>query len=135
MLQTRPQTAQDYVQAIEVAVNRSPTEILSRKLGIARTTVWRTLRYKLMILISKKLPYHIQVIHHLEREDPAAREPMCVDLQESAANENLIQNVLFSNEATFYTCESVRIHSCRIWVYQQPNQINKWKIDTPKVNV
>ena len=44
-------------------------------------------------------------------------------------------NVLFSDEATFHTCDLVNRHNCRIWAMEQPHEIREWQRDTRKVNV
>lgn len=129
----RPSTSQETVLRIQEAIERSPrasTRRVSRELDVPHTTVWKVLRFTL-----KKRAYHLQVLHKLEAEDYAAREAMCFDLLEAANNEDLMQNILFSDEATFHICGNVHKHNCRIWADQQPNAILEWQRDTPKVNV
>ena len=60
---------------------------------------------------------------------------MYYDLLDAARNENLMQHVLFSDEATFYTCGRVNRQNCRIWADEQPNALQEWERDSPKVNV
>ena len=94
----RPQTSANDVELIQQAIKRSPgasTRRLSNELDIPRTTVWRVLRFTL-----KKRAYHLQVLHHLEQEDYAARQAMCHDLLQADADEEPINN-LFSGEAAF----------------------------------
>ncbi|KAJ4440112.1 hypothetical protein ANN_08249 [Periplaneta americana] len=67
----RPSTSQETVETIQKAIEQSPkasTRRLSREHGIPKSTVWQTLR-----LVLKKKAYYIQVLHHLEPEDYAAR--------------------------------------------------------------
>ena len=81
----QPSTSQETVEIIRQAIKQSPkasTRRLSRELSIPKSTVWQTLRFAL-----KKKAYHIQVLHHLEPEDYAARMAMCHDLLE-AVNKN-----------------------------------------------
>ena len=92
--------------------------------------MWKTLRYTL-----KKLAYHIQVVHKFKEEDTAARQAMCHDLLEAVERDNLMQHILFSDEVTFHTCGTVNRHNCRIWANEQPNALQEWQQDTPKVNV
>ncbi|KAJ4430868.1 hypothetical protein ANN_19459 [Periplaneta americana] len=81
------------VLAIQDAVTRSPTaSTRSRELYVSQSTVWRILRYT---------PYHIQIMHKLEPEDFAALQAMCFDLLDAVENENLMNNVLFSDEGPF----------------------------------
>ena len=60
---------------------------------------------------------------------------MCYHLLYTVRNENLMQHVLFSDEATFHTCGHVNSHNCLIWVDEQPNALQEWERDSPKVNV
>ena len=127
-------TSDDTVVHIEEAITHSPsasTRRLSRKLGIPQSTVWKTLHYHLHLKA-----YHIQVLHHLEQEDYAAQEAMCADLVKAAEEEErLMNNVLFSDEATVHTCGLVNRHNCKIWAMKQPHEIRGWQRDTPEVNV
>ena len=59
--------------------------------------------------------------------------PPDYDLLDAVRNENLMQNVLFSDEATFHTCGHVNRHNCQIWVNEQPNTLRER--DSLKVNV
>ncbi|XP_047120648.1 uncharacterized protein LOC124803678 [Schistocerca piceifrons] len=129
----RPVIMPDTVQSAQDVITRSPstsTRRLSRELGIPQTTVWRVLRYKL-----HKSAYYIQVIRKLEVEDYAVRQAMCHDLLQAVENDNLMQNVLFSDEATFHTCGHVNRHNCRIWTDEQPSVLQEWQQDKAKVNV
>ena len=129
----RPQTFANDVERIQQVIERSPgtsTRRLSNELDIPRTAVWRILSFKL-----KKRTYHLQVLHHLEQEDYAARQAMCRDVLEAVANEILMNNILFSDEATFHICGHVNRHNCRIWAEEQPNDTYEWRRNTPKVNV
>ncbi|XP_049959583.1 uncharacterized protein LOC126477561 [Schistocerca serialis cubense] len=123
----------DTVQSVQDAITRSlsaPTRRLSRELGIPQTTVWRVLRYKL-----HKRAYHIQIVHNPEAEDYAARQAVCHELLQAVENDNLMQNVLFNDEAIFHTCGHVNRHNCRIWADKQPSVLQDWQRDTAKVNV
>ena len=46
-----------------------------------------------------------------------------------------MNNVLFSDEATFHTCDLVNRHNCKIWAMEQVHENRDWQRDTPKVNV
>ena len=129
----RPAVANETVQGIQEAITRSPsasTRRLSREIGISHTTLWKTLRFKF-----NKHVYHIQTIHKLEDEDYAVRQAMCYDLLDAVRIENLMQHVLFSDEATFHMCGHVNRHNCWIWADEQPNALLEWERDSPKVNV
>ena len=72
------------------------------------------------------------MLHKLEAEDYAARRAMCYDLCEAAEPEHLMDNILFSDEATFHICGMVNRQNCRIW---GNDDTFEWQRDTPKVNV
>ena len=77
----------------------------------------------------------IQILHTLEAEDYAARRAMCYDLCEAAEREHLMENILFSNEATVHICGMVNHHNCRIWGNERPDDTFEWQRDTQKVNM
>ncbi|KAJ9592346.1 hypothetical protein L9F63_001115 [Diploptera punctata] len=129
----RPTTPEATVQQLREAVERSPrasTRRLSRESEVAHTTVWRVLRYRL-----KKRAYQVQVVQKLEAQDYAAREAMCDDLLLQVEGENLMDHMLFSDEAIFHTCGHVNRHNSRIWADEQPHATQEWERNTPKINV
>lgn len=81
-------------------------------------TVW-----KVLCFTWKQRLCYLQVLHKLEDEAYASREAVCFDLFEAANNEELMQNILFSDEGTFHTCGNINKHNCRIWWGDQPNVI------------
>ena len=83
----------------------------------------------------ESLAYHIQILHKLEAEDYAARRAMCYDLCEAAEREHLMDNILFSDEATLNICGMVNRHNYRIWGNERPDDTFEWQRDTPKFNV
>lgn len=129
----KPRVDGETVERVNNAISRSPqasTRRLSRELDIPRSTVWKILRFVL-----KKRAYHIQVLHKLDDEDNACRQAMCMDLVEAVNNDNLLGNILFSDEARFHVCGLVNKHNCRVWASEQPNVTIEWERNTPCVNV
>jgi hypothetical protein len=55
----------------------------------------------------KKNPYHIQVFHHLQEEDYPRITAMCTALIGQIESGNLMNKILFSDEATLHTCGKV----------------------------
>ena len=95
-----PPVSPQRVERVRESIIRSPkasTCRLRHELNIPKSTVWKVLHYTL-----KKKAYHIQVLHRLEEEDYAARQAMCYVLCRAAAEEDLMNHVLFSYEATFH---------------------------------
>ncbi|KAJ4443089.1 hypothetical protein ANN_04739 [Periplaneta americana] len=119
----------EIVQAKD-AMTQSPTTStrrLSRELDVAQTTVWHTLHHKF-----KKGPYYIQIMDKLDPNDFESRPAMCSGLLDAFENENLMDNVLFSDEAAFHICSYMNMHNCRIWAEEQPNIVREWQRDSPK---
>lgn len=50
-------------------------------------------------------------------------------------NPTFLQNVLFSDEATFHLSGIINRHNCRIWGSRNPHVSVMHERDTPKVNV
>ena len=102
----------------------------SMQLNIPPSTVHKVLRCTLM-----KKPYRIQVLHALHEEDYPNRAARCAEFVDQIENDNLLNDILFSDEATFHTCGKVNRHNCRIWANERPTDFMEWERDSPKVNV
>jgi hypothetical protein len=103
----------------------------SNILEIPRASIHRILRCDLG---EKKNSYHIQVFHNLQDEDYPRRAAMCAELIDQIESGNLINKILFSDEATFHTCRKVSQHNCCIWADETPPFL-EWERDMLKVNV
>ena len=99
-------------------------------LEISRLSLQRFLRTDL-----KKKAYHIQVCHGLTEEDYPARAAMCAELIDQIQDANLLDNILFSDEATFHTCGKVNRRNCRTWGNEKSTKFPEWQGDSTKVNV
>jgi hypothetical protein len=91
--------------------------------------------HRLLGCDSKKIPYHIQVFHNLQEEDYPRRAAMYAEFIDQIESANLINKILFSDEANFHTCGKVNRHNGRIWADEKPPNFPEWERDTPKVNV
>ena len=69
-------------------------------------------------------------MHALEEEDHASCKAMCHDLLESVEHENLMDNILFSDEATFHVCGLVNRHNSRILGDGQFHETFEWERNT-----
>jgi hypothetical protein len=90
------------------------------------------------VIWKTKNPHHIQVFHNLQEEDyprRAATAALCAELIEQIDSANLINNILFSDEATFHTRGKVSRNNCHIWADEKPPDSLEWERDKPKVNV
>lgn len=129
----RPQTAQQNIEAVRIMFEddrKISVRNASHRLTIPKTTIHRILRTTL-----KKKCYHIQLLHSLREEDYPRRAAMCAELVEQINNDNLMDHILFSDEATFHTCGKINRHNCRIWANEKPTEFTEWERDSPKVNV
>ena len=96
------------MQNVQAAISRSPSE-------------------------STKRAYHIQVVHKLEAEDYASREAACHDLLEAVENNLIMEKSLVMRLHS--TQVDMSRDNCRIWAEDQPNVMQVWEQDIPKVNV
>ena len=72
---------------------------------------------------------------YLQEEDyPRRAAAMCAALIDQIESANLINRILFSDEATFHTCGKVSRHNCRIWADEKPPNFLECERDTPKVD-
>jgi hypothetical protein len=85
------------------------TRRASNVLEIPWVSIHRTLRRDLKISIPRS------VFHSLQEEDYLRRAAMCAKLVDQTESANLINKILFCDEATFHTCGKVSRHNCRIW--------------------
>lgn len=103
----------------------------SRILQIPKSTVHDILHKRL-----KFRAYKIRLLHQLKPNDRPLRlnfaNEMLVRIDE---NPTFLQNVLFSDEATFHLSGVVNRHNCRIWGSRHPHASEMHERDTPKVNV
>ena len=104
------------MQHIQEAIQGSPkasSHHLSNELDVPRSTVLKVLKFTL-----KKHAYYVQMLHKLDNEDYAAHRAVYYDLMKVVNNENLLDHILFSDEATFHTCG--KINKC-IWGSKPPH--------------
>jgi hypothetical protein len=70
----------------------------------------------------------------LKEDDKGKGFPFCCQLQE-AEEDDIMNCLIFSNEATFPTNGKVSRLNCQIWGTQKPQEITEYERDSPKVNV
>ena len=122
----RPKTSDETKELILANVYANPTESLrksSHDIGIPKTTVLRVLKEE------KFHPYKLQLLHHLNEDDPDRRLQMCEWFAEKL-NENprfTEDNMLFSDEAFFYLNGEVNRQNLRYWSQSNPHWMNASK--------
>ena len=66
------------------------------------------------------------MFYNLQEEDHPRIAAMCAELADQIESANLINKILFSDEATFHTYGKVNRHNCRIWAdKKQPNFLER----------
>lgn len=130
----RPSVSEQNVERIRTSCTRSPKKSLARRsleLGIPKSTVYKVVRKRL-----KLRAYKIQLLHEIKITDKVKRVDFAVFILDSIEeNENFLENVMFSDEATFHVSGSVNRHNCRIWGSEPPHEFIEHQRDSPKVNV
>ena len=122
------------VEDVRQAFQRSPRKSIRRaslELGMPKTTV-HTIVHKRLRLRA----YKIQLVQKLQRNDRPKRVEFANALLARIDDDNdFLNHVAFSDEATFHTCGKVHRHNCRIWGEENPHVVMEYERDSPKVNV
>lgn len=130
----RPGVSDDLVEEIRLSCVRSPKKSITRRsmqFGVAKSTMHKVLHKKL-----KLHGYKIQLLHEIKPTDRPRRTDFAVEILQRIDNDpNFLQNVLFTDEATFHVNGSVNRHNCRIWGAEHPRVLAEYIRDSPKVNV
>ncbi len=110
-------TPQNIERVRQIAARASNTgqPLSSRRVGaqmeISSSSAWRILRKDLGFK-----PYHIRLIHKLNEDDFDRRVEFCEMLLERVADEpDVIDRILWSDEAIFSLSETVNRHNCVYW--------------------
>lgn len=82
-------------------------------------------------------PYKVHALHELTEDDPDRRNQFCENMMNRCnMNPLFIENVLFSDEATFMLNGTVNRQTCRYWSDQNPHWAEEVHTQFPqKVNV
>jgi len=124
-------TAEDNIErAIFLHSPKKSTGTAAKELSMSKTTVWKVLRKRLVFK-----PYRIQMVQ-LSDVDHRRRVDFCLHLQElMSSDDNFLEKVNFSDEATFNVSGSVNRRSVRIWGSENPYAYVEHQRDSPKINV
>ena len=81
-------------------------------------------------------PFHSTTVQTLYPSDKAARLEMCTEfLTRIAEDDAYLNNVFFSDEATFHLNGRINRHNCVIWGKNNPHEIHEVPIKSPSVCV
>lgn len=130
----RPSVSDEKVELIRQSAIRSPKKSIPRRsleLGIPKTTIHKVLHKRL-----KLHAYKIQLLQELKPDDGAKRFNFAVEmLNKIDENQSFLDDIIFSDEATFHINGSVNRHNSRIYGSENPHTIFEKIRDSPKVNV
>lgn len=132
----RPKTATNEDKTLDVLLDvqqnpQTSTYELARNHGISRKSV-QTILHK-----NKFHPYKIQNHHELNEDDFDRRLQFCESiLQKISTQNNFLDSLVFSDEATFCLNGTVNRHNCRYWSDSNPHWMDETHTQYPqKVNV
>lgn len=130
----RPVRNEDVEVAILGHIALDPTTStrrLSEASGVSRTSAMRILKSH------KYFPYKIRLVHELNDDDPDRRLQFCEEMsQRLIDNPDLLFNICFSDECTFYLNGAVNRHNCRYWDDSNPHLMQEVHTQHPqKLNV
>ena len=79
--------------------------------------------------------YKVQFVQELDEEDMQDRVEMCKTLIPMLENNQIQQNLFFSDEATFYLNGLVNKYNVRYWSDTNPHVTIETVMKSPKLNV
>lgn len=110
----QPEIEENILQIIEDEPRQS-TRSVARRLNISHTAVHRVLRENLLH------PFHFQRVHGLLPEDYPRRMVFCRWLlRQHAVNPAFIENILWTDEATFTRNGMFNMHNIHHWADENP---------------
>ena len=96
----------------------------STELQIPRSTIHK-------IIYPHLCAFKIQLRHHIKPNDRPPREHFAAEMLLRIENDNLyLDNIDFSDKATFHLCGKINKHNCRIWGSENPHVILEHERDT-----
>ena len=98
--------------------------------SIPRTTAYRTITEHLSLK-----PYKVQFVQELYEEDMLGKFEMCKTLIPMLEDNQIQQNLFFSDETTFYLNGLVNKHNVRYWSDTNPSITIQTVMKSPKLNI
>lgn len=122
------------IERVRIAVQRSPKRSAkkhSQALNISNTSLRRILKQDLHYH-----PYKIQVVQKLNRDDKIARLQFSEQFLEIFnADENVLNNLVMTDEAHFHLDGYVNKQNCRYWASENPFNLHEQPLHSQKVTV
>jgi hypothetical protein len=115
---------QELVDNLQAAFQRSPQKSVhraSRELNVPKSTLHKVPHKQLHLQ-----PYKVQLTQALEPSGLHQRAEFAASMLDSIEQDNqYLQRVMFSDEATFYVSGHVNRHNVRIWGSENPDVIRE----------
>ena len=130
----RPSISGDTIDHVQQSVKEiaakhhfghASTSQISKSTNIPKSTVHKVLRCKLQVY-----PYRLMRVQKIS--DPDKRLEFA---QWFLANLDMLENILWTDEANFYTNGHINTHNCVIWGSSKPNQVIEQQLHSPRVTV
>ncbi|PSN49514.1 hypothetical protein C0J52_18947 [Blattella germanica] len=131
----RPRTVRtpENINRVRAEIQQSPQRSARRHsltMQISRRSLHRILKSEL-----KFHPYKLQVVHKLRPNDRQMRMTFCAHLQEMIAENNILPNLLMSDETHFHLTGFVNKQNFRYWSDTNPHLLHETPLHSPKVTV
>lgn len=130
----RPRVSEENIQRIHQSFLNNPrqsTRSAARELNIKHSTLHKVLKRVLHFR-----SYKLQIVQKITRQDWARRREFAVTmLDRLETDNNFLNRIFFSDEATFHVSGKVNRHNVRIWGPENPHFHQEHTRDSEKVNV
>ena len=117
-----------------VAFHRSPRKsvrVASNEFAIPQSTVHKVLHKRLRLYA-----YKLQIVQALKPDDHPRRAAFVEEILQRIDDDNdYLNSVVFSDEATFHVSGKVNKHNIRIWGSENLCEVVKKERDSSKINV
>ncbi|KAJ4437439.1 hypothetical protein ANN_17583 [Periplaneta americana] len=120
------------VERVRHAVLRSPRRSAVKQasaVGISDRSVRRILHMDLHFH-----PYKIVTVQELSERDKRTRSVCCNELL-TTVNDQVLNQLLMTDEANFHVCGYVNTHNCRFWASDNPQEMHERPLHSEKVVV
>ena len=130
----RPSIDEETVDAVRAAFHHTPKKsirVASNELVIPRSTVHKALHKQLRLHA-----YKLQIVQALKPDDHPRRAAFAKGILQRIDDDNdYLNSVVFSDEATFHVSGKVNKHNIQIWGSENPCEVVEKERDSPKINV
>ena len=130
----RPRRSDEKIEEIKDIFEENPSTSIRQAAAIADTS-FTMIRNVLREDLRMK-PHRFSFCHQLFDDDKATRVTMCNEFQQRiAADENFLNRLCFSDEATFHLSGRVNRHNCVFWDTSNPHAVQEVPIKSPGITV